>query len=209
MPLLVLASCSDGEATTERSTTTAAPATTTAADPSANDPELEGYLLEVAALPKGFAVSDQVDDTITAFCAGEDATAGLSASARAAVAFTRAPPGASVIQLVFRFDGDGAAAFVDAADSILDRCSEVPDLTGLAFAYQPLGDEVAASLDGADEAAGRFGTSVGSERLTIAVAAFRHGDVGQLVAVLGLDLPRAELDELALAAFGGAMSRAS
>ena len=109
---------------------------------------------------------------------------------------------------MFRFDDDGAAAFVAAAEAILGRCSEVPDLTGLAFRYEPVAQAVAAELEGADGAASRFGTSIGSERLSIDVAVLHHGDVGQLVAVLGLDLPRAELDELARATFGAVMERA-
>jgi len=149
-----------------------------------------------------------IDDTITSFCAGEDATAGLSASGRASAGFTRTPPGASVLQIVFRFDDDGAAAFVEAAEAILGRCQEVPDFTGLAFSYEPVSEVVAASLAGADGSASRYGTSVGSGNLTSEVAVMRHGDVGQLVAVLGLEMSREELDALAAAAFAAASERA-
>lgn len=174
-----------------------------------DDPSLVGHLLDAESVPEGFeSSSDEVDDTVTAFCAGEDATAGLSASGRAAAGFTRTPPGASIIQLVFRFEDGGAAEFVAAAEAILSRCSEVPDMTGLAFTYEPVTPEVAATLAGADASASRHGTSVGSESLTIDVAVLQHGDVGQLVAVLGLDLPRAELDELARQTFTAAMARA-
>lgn len=211
MAALLLVACSSdddaGPSTTTTVETTSSSASSTGVD---DDPTLEGHLLDAGDLPEGFvAAPGGVDDTITAFCAGEDATAGLSATGRAAVAFTRTPPGASVIQLVFRFEDDDAAAFVAAADAILERCSEVPDFTGLAFTYEPLTTEVADALAGADAAAGRHGTSMGSERLTIDVAVVRHGDVGQLVAVLGVDLQRAELDELARSTFAAALARAA
>lgn len=183
------AACSDDEPAVPAPTTVPASA-------------LDALALGVDDLPAGFEPSDAVDDTITAFCVNEDATAGLRASDRAVRGFTRNPAGASVIQLIFRFDGDGAAQFVDQARAIVDRCSNVPDITGLAFEY----DELTAGLDEAIAAAsedhvGRHGTSVGSGNLTIDLVAFHHGDVGQLVAVLGLDVPRAELDQLARTAF--------
>ncbi len=204
--LATVAGCSDDDEPTATSTT-AGDATTSTTVGVDDDPSLQPYLLTADVLPDAFARSEEpLDDTITAFCAGEDATAGLSASGRAAVAFTRTPPGASVIQIVYRFDDDGAAAFVEAAEAILGRCSDVPDLTGLAFTYEPLAPEVESALAGADQASGRYGTSVGSESLTIDIAALRHGDVGQLVAVLGVDVERADLDRLAAAAFRAAAS---
>ena len=171
--------------------------------------ELDALALEVDDLPAGFEPSEEVDDTITAFCVNEDATAGLQASDRAVRGFTRTPAGASVIQLIFRFDDDGAAQFVEQARAIVDRCTNVPDITGLAFEYE----ELTAGLDEAIAAAsedhvGRHGTSVGSGNLTIDLVAFRHGDVGQLVAVLGLDVPRAELDQLATTAFDAVATKA-
>lgn len=171
--------------------------------------ELAELALEADDLPAGFAASEEVDDTITAFCVNEDATAGLQASERVVRGFTRTPAGASVIQLLFRFDDDGAAAFVTQAGAILDRCSGVPDVSGLAFEYEDLAvaleEPIAAA---ADDHVGRHGTSVGSGNLTIDVVVFRHGDVGQLVAVLGLELPRAQLDELAATAFQAAATKA-
>lgn len=170
---------------------------------------LDPLALEEADLPDGFSTSDTVDDTITAFCVNEDATAGLRASDRAVRGFTRSPAGASVIQLVFRFEDDGAARFVNQARAILERCNEVPDIGGLAFTYDELGtglDEAVAAI--ADDHVGRHGTSVGSGDLTIDLLVFHHGDVGQLVAVLGLDLPRAELDDLARTAFEAAAAKA-
>ncbi len=57
--------------------------------------------------------------------------------------------------------------------------------------------------------ASRYGTSVGSGRLTVDVAVARQGDLGILVAVLGVDLPRADLDTLATQAFAAAVARLS
>lgn len=188
--------CSDDDAPSAASTT--APAA-----------DLSALALEVDDLPTGFAASTEVDDTITAFCVNEDATAGLQATDRAVRGFTRSPAGASIIQLVFRFDDDGAATFVEQARAILDRCSSVPDVSGLAFEY----DELAAGLEApiaaaSDDHVGRHGTSIGSGNLTIDLVAFRSGDIGQLVAVLGLDLPRSELDELAATAFMAVATKA-
>lgn len=183
--------------TAPSSTTDSVPDTT-----SATDPELQALMLAAADLPAGFTDSAEVDDTITSFCAGEDATAGLRAASREVRGFTRSPGGASVIQLAFRFRDDGAERFVAQAGEILDRCSGVPDATGLAFEYGPLSPDVEAAAGGsADAHVGRYGVNVGSGSISINVVVQRDGDVGQLVAVLGLDLPRPELDALALAAF--------
>jgi hypothetical protein len=206
LALLPLA-CSDDEPGADPTTTTAPATTTTAA---AADEDLDRLLLEATDLPPGFTASDEVDDTITSFCVGEDATAGLQASARAARGFAREGGGASVIQLAFRFRDGGAAAFVEQAEGALTRCHEVPtDASGLAFAYESLAPEVAAALGGlADEAAARYGVSAGSGELTLDVAVVRVEDVGMLVAVLGLDQPRAELDALAATVFAAVAERA-
>lgn len=197
------AACDDGRGDADTTTTASTATSSTSTTDGANaDPALAAHLLETADLPEGFTQSDTVDDTITAFCAGEDAAGGLQASARAARGFTRAGGGASVIQLAFRFRDDGAAAFVAQAAAILDRCDGVPDATGLAFEYEPLTAEVDAPVAGASDAhTGRFGVNVGSGSLAIEVVVLQQGDIGQLVAVLGVDLPRAELDALAAAAF--------
>lgn len=201
--LCTVLACSDDHSpsttTTEATTTTVTPA---------EDPALAALLLEATDLPAGFTPSSSVDDTITAFCAGEDATAGLQASGRAVRGFSRAGGGASVIQLVFRFREDGATTFVAQADAVLSRCSGVPDATGLAFDYEPLTpgleDPIAAS---SDSHTGRHGVNVGSGSLSIDLVVLQRGDVGQLVAVLGIDTPRDQLDELARAAFAGVAAR--
>ena len=155
-----------------------------------------------ADLPDGFTASNDVDDTITQFCANEDATAGLQASEREVHGFTRTAGGASVIQLVFRFDDDGATAFVTQAGAILERCSGVPDLSGLAFEYGAISQGLdAAVADASDRHVAKYGVSVGSGNLALNLVVLQRGDVGQLVAVLGLDLPRADLDALAGTAF--------
>jgi len=189
------------------STTTSGP-TTSSSVSIPQDPTLTPLAIEVGDLPTGFAPAADVDDTITAFCAGEDATAGLRASGRALTGFTRDPAGASVIHLVFRFEDDGAGRFVEQAGVILDRCGGVPDASGLAFEYEP----ATAALDalvgpGTDAHVTRHGVSAGSGSLVIDVAVFHRGDVGELVAVLGLDLPRDEVDALAAAAFAAAVAR--
>ena len=198
--LASLVACTDDDGapptTTASTTTTVAP-----------DGELEQLLVTAEDLPAGFAPSADVDDTITAFCAGQDAAAGLSASGRAIVGFTRTPPGASVIQLVFRFDDDGAARFVEQAEDLLTSCSDVPDATGLAFTYEPVSAPVEETLAGVDSSASRYGTSVGSGNLTVNVAVIQQADVGLLVAVLGLEEPREALDELAAEVFAAAASR--
>jgi hypothetical protein len=179
------------------STTTAPATTTTQAEEAEQDAALAAMMLGPADLPEGFTASTSIDDTVTAFCAGEDATAGLQASAREIRGFTRDGGGASVIQLAFRFRDAGAATFVEQADGILDRCSGVPDSTGLAFDYDALDPTVDSAAAAAEQHIGRHGINVGSQRLSIDVVVLRQGDVGQLLAVLGLDLPRPELDQLA------------
>lgn len=190
---------------TSSSTSSSTTASTTTSVP--GDADLAARLVAAADLPAGFAPDADVDDTITAFCAGQDAAAGLQASGRAIVGFTRTPPGASVIQLAFRFDGNGAAQFVEQAEALLTSCSDVPDATGLAFTYEAVNAPVAAALAGVESAASRYGVSVGSGTLTLDVAVLQQGDLGTLVAVLGLDQPRDALDELAVAAFTAAVER--
>ena len=112
-----------------------------------------------------------------------------------------------MIEVVFRFEDDGALAFVEQAEELLTSCSDVPDATGLAFTYEPLSAPVAATLAGADAAAGRFGTSVGSGGLTVEIGVVADGDVGALIAVLGLDEPRPDLDALAETAFAAAVAK--
>jgi hypothetical protein len=198
---LLLAACSDDEPSDATTTTvdegTVAP----------SDPALARLLVTEADLPDGFAAASDADDTITTFCAGQDAAAGLSATGRALAAFTRTPPGASVIEVVFRFADDGAATFVEQAEELFTSCSGVPDATGLAFDYEPLSDGVAATLAGTTASAGRYGTSVGSGNLTVQVAVVQDGELGALVAVLGLDEPREDTDELAAATFEAALAR--
>ncbi len=202
------AGCTDDDPKPDpTTTTTTAAAPTTTGPPTGQDPALEARALAVGDLPPGFVASADVDDTITSFCANEDAAAGLRASARTVRGFKQAEGGASVIQLAFRFEDDGAATFVAQAAEILDRCSGVPDATGLAFEYEPLAPELDA-LAGAstDGHTGRYGASVGSGNLTVDLVVFSVGDVAQLVAVLGLQQPRAELDALAATAFNAAIS---
>jgi hypothetical protein len=199
-----LMSACNGDEEPAPSTTTEASTRTTAA----TDVELAAHLLEVEELPSGFEVAAEVDDTITTFCANEDATAGLRASAREVRGFTRTGGGASVLQVAIRFDDDGAARFVDQASAILDRCSEVPDVTGLAFTYEPLAAGLDAPFAGrADALVGRYGVNVGSGQLSIDLVVLRTGNVGQLVAVLGLDVQRQDLDALAAAAFEAVAKR--
>jgi hypothetical protein len=202
--LCLAAACSDGAPTSAApdSSTSAPTSTTTAGAP------VDHLLIEASDLPAGFEPSGSVDDTITAFCAGEDAAAGLQASSRAVGGFQRTGGGASVVQLAFRFRDDDATTFVAQAAAALDRCDSVPDLSGLAFEYQPLAPELEAVLaEGTDGHTGRYGTSVGSGKLTIDVAVVRHGEVGELIAVLGVDLPRPDLDALAAPAFSAVVAR--
>ncbi|HLT15292.1 MAG TPA: hypothetical protein VK007_01210 [Acidimicrobiales bacterium] len=218
--LLVLAvltaagACRDDDQRTAPTTTAPATSTTTTEAPWATTttvPEdLAPLLLTDGDLPDDFVASDGVDDTITSFCVGQDAAAGLRASSRAVVGFARETGGASVVQLAFRFDDDGAARFVAQAEAALEVCSGVPDGsgTGLAFEYEPLPEAVAAALGDAGEArTGALGTSVGSEAFVVEVAVLHDGDVGVLVAVLGLEEPRPALDELATTAFAAVAER--
>lgn len=199
--VVLVAGCSDGDPDSSSTTTTAGPSTETTAEP------LAQQLIDESALPPEFRAADDIDDTITSFCAGEDATAGLSASARVIAGFNRQAPASSVVQVVFRFEGDDAAEFVAQTRAILDRCSEVPDLTGLAFAYEPASEAITGILASTDAHASSYGTSVGSGALTVNIAVFHRGKVGELVAVLGIDLPRSELDDLTGAALGAAVDR--
>jgi hypothetical protein len=203
LAVLVPGACSDDDG--GGATTTAAGGTDGTTTSLGSDPALDALLIAADELPAGFVPSEDVDDTITAFCAGEDAAAGLQASGRALVGYTRQPAGASVIQLVFRFRPGDGVAFVDQATQILGRCSDVPDGTGLAFTYEPA-PGLDAALAGTDAFVARHGTSAGSGSLGIDIAVFRHGDVAQLVAVLAIDTPRAELDALALTAVTAAAS---
>lgn len=204
--LASLTSCTgDAEpSATSRSSTTAVTDSTTTV---ASDPALEPLLVTADDLPAGFTPHADVDDTVTAFCAGQDATAGLRASGRAIAGFQRTPVGASVIEVVFRFDGDGASQFVMQADDLLTGCSDVPDATGLAFTYEPISPNVATALAGVQTVASRYGVSFGSGNLTVNVAVIQQDDIGVLVAVLGLDLPREELDALTATAFTAARTK--
>jgi hypothetical protein len=197
-----LLACTDddpGPAATSSSTTSS---TTTP-----TDPELVPFLVTADDLPTGFTPNADVDDTITAFCVGQDAAAGLRASGRAVAGFSRTPAGASVIELAFRFEGDGATRFVAQADTLFTGCNEVPDQSGLAFTYSPVSPPVSAALAGADSAASSYGVSIGSGNLTLNVAVVRRGDVGVLVAVLGLSQPREDLDALAATTFAAVLAR--
>ena len=59
----------------------------------------------------------------------------------------------------------------------------------------------------AETRVGRHGVSVGSASLSIDVLVMHRGDIGELVAVLGLDLGRDQLDALAQQAFGAAIAK--
>lgn len=195
--LAPLAACSDDDASGDAApATTAGPTTSSTAE----DPSLVDLLVQPEDLPAGFRPSEGIDDTVTAFCANEDAAAGLQASGRALAGYTRDPAGASVVHLVYRFRPGDAARFVQQATDILDRCSDVPDANGLAFTYGPAAPEIDALLAGTDAHVARHGASVGSGSLTIELAVFHRGDVGHLVAALTVDTPRPDLDALALAA---------
>lgn len=204
--------CRD-DGTDRSSASTALSSTTTDADEtdttgtSTGAATLDGLMLAAVDLP-GFEAADDVDDTITTFCAGEDATAGLQATEREVRGFQRTGGGASVIQLAFRFREDGAARFVAQAEESLGRCSSVPDGRGLAFDYEPVTAGAGATLIGAaDSLTSRYGVSVGSGSLSVNVAVVQRGNVGLLVAVLGLDLPRAELDAVTTVAFDAVAAR--
>lgn len=198
--------CSEEDGSPSTTTTSTATTVTTVG----GDDALAAMALTASDLPPGFEASSDVDDTLTTFCANEDATAGLQASGREVRGFTRTSGGVSVIHLVLRFRDDGAATFVTQAGEILERCSGVPDVTGLAFEY----DDLPTALDGiiagaSDTHVGRHGVSVGSGSLTVELAVFSRGDVGHLVAVLGLDLPRSDVDALAATAFAAVAARTS
>lgn len=200
---LIAAGCNGDSSST---TTTTEASSTTAS--SAGEQELDALLLAPDDLPAGFTESAEVDDTITSFCLAEDAAGGLQASARGIRGFTRTSGGASVIQLVFRFRPGDAERFVAQADDVLGRCGGVPDSAGLAFDYEPLSAELDALVAAAaDSHTGRYGVNVGSGSLTLDVVVLQHGDIGELVAVLGIDLPRAELDALATVALDAATMR--
>ncbi len=195
-------SSSDSKAPT---TTSLASSTTTAPDAA-----LDALLLDLSDVPPEFTISTAVDDTITAFCATEDAASGLQASARAVRGFQRTGGGASVIQLAFRFRDNGASQFVAQASEALDRCTGVPDVKGLAFDYEPLSPALESLITAAgDGGVGRHGVNVGSGSLSINVVVIHRGDVAELVAVLGLDLPREQLDALAESTFKAAISKLS
>jgi hypothetical protein len=204
--LVVGVACSDDDGGSDSSSTTSGggPTTSTTADPA-----LVPLLLTPADLTGTFHPATDVDDTVTSFCAGQDAAAGLQASARALVGYTRDPAGGSVIQLVFRFRSGDADRFVEQARSALDHCSDVPDIQGLAFAYEASSPGVDAVFTGTDGHVTRYGTSAGSQALHVETAVFRHGDVAQLVAVLLVNGTRAELDALATAAFTATVTKSA
>ena len=149
-----------------------------------------------------------VGDTVTTFCVGEDATAGLQASGRAIAGFARTPPGVSVLQVVFRFEDDGAATFVQQAGEILGRCNEVPDAHGLAFTYK---DAPARARQRPWPERTRHvatdGVSVGSGSLRSIVGVFRRGDLGSTGGRPCGRPSSADADAVALAAFTAAAAR--
>lgn len=199
--LLLAGACSGGDDGASPTSTTAPDASSTS---TTVDPALAPFLIQATDLPGAYRAVGDIDDTITSFCANEDAAAGLRATSRSVAAFARDPAGASIVQLVFRFREGDAARFVQQAGEVLDRCSNVPDIRGLAFSYEPVTPEVEAALAGTDAHVARFGISAGNGSLTEELAVFHHGDIAHLVAVLAVDAPRAELDTLAAAAFRAA-----
>lgn len=206
--VLAVAACSgdDGDAGPATTTTVEVGPTTSTTVP--NDPALLPLLVTVDDLPAGFAPTDNVGDTITAFCANEDAAAGLQASGRAIVGFSRAPAGVSVLQVVFRFRAGDAATFVRQAGEILQRCDNVPDATGLAFDYEDAAPELVTALTtGTDDATASTGVSAGSGSLRSVVGVVHRGDVASLVAVLAVDTDAATLEELARTVFTAAAAR--
>ena len=202
--LLLTAACSGDDGGGDDTTTTSFVEPGGSSTSTTVDPTLAPFLLEASDLPGSFRAVGGIDDTITSFCANEDAAAGLQASSRSVVAYGRDPGGASVVQLVFRFRDGDAARFVEQAGQVLDRCNDVPDIRGLAFAYEPVSAAVEGALAGTDGHVARYGLSAGSGSLSEQVAVFRHGDIAHLVAVLAVDTPRADLDALAVAAFTAA-----
>jgi hypothetical protein len=206
--LVAVAACSDdggSSSTTSSSSDTSSGGSSTS---TTADPALVPLLLTPADLTGTFSPAAGVDNTITTFCAGQDAAARLHASARALVGYTRDPAGASVIQLVFRFRSGDAETFVEQARTALDQCSNVPDIQGLAFAYEATTPSVDALFDGTDGHVTRYGTSAGSEALHVETAVFRHGDTAELVAVLVVNGTRDEIDALATSTFTAAVRRA-
>ena len=204
--VLAAGACSDdgAEEPDVPTTTTATPEASTSTV--AEDPELSALLLTLDDLPGEFTANEDVGDTVTSFCANEDAAAGLQASGRAIAGFRRTPAGVSVLQVVFRFRDDGAATFVRQADEILERCDSVPDISGLAFDYEDAPADLLAALDG-DAATASTGVSIGSGNLRSVVGVVQHGDLGSLVAVLAVDTDPAVLADLARAAFTAASAR--
>jgi hypothetical protein len=108
---------------------------------------------------------------------------------------------------VFRFRSGDAARFVEQARAALDSCSDVPDIQGLAFAYEPSTPGVEAVFADADGFVTRHGTSAGSQALHVETAVFRNGDIAELVAVLLVNGTREELDALATSTFAAAVRR--
>jgi hypothetical protein len=205
---LVAAACSGDDDRSDATTTTTAMVGPTTPTTVADDPTLAPLLVTADDLPDGFARTEDVGDTITAFCANEDATAGLQASGRAIAGFGRTPAGVSVLQVVFRFRTGDAATFVRQADEILQRCDQVPDATGLAFDYTPAAADLLSALTpGTDAATAATGVSIGSGSLRSAVGVVHKGDVGTLIAVLAVDTDPAVLDELARSVFTAAVAR--
>jgi hypothetical protein len=197
-----LLACTDDD---EPAAPTSSSATSSTTAPT--DPALVPLLVTAEDLPPGFSQNADVDDTITAFCVGQDAAAGLRASGRAVAGFSRTPAGASVIELAFRFEADGATRFVEQAETLFTSCHEVPDVAGLAFTYTPVSPTVAATITGIDASASRHGVSIGSGNLTVDVAVLRQGDIAVLIAVLGLSQPREDLDALAATTFAAVVER--
>ncbi len=196
---LVLGACSgdDGDADVVE------PAPTTSSTV-ANDPELTDLLVAADQLPGTFVPVEEVGDTVPTFCVGQDPTAGLRASARAVAGYARQPAGVSVLQLLFRFEDDGAAAFVEQAGAVIDACNEVPDLNGLAFTYRDAPAAATAALAGLDAAVTADGVSVGSGALRSIVGVFHRGDLGGMVAVLAAGDSGPDAEAAAVAAFRAA-----
>jgi hypothetical protein len=196
---LVTAACSDDDG--EAGSTTVGPSTTIP-----NDPALVPLLVQHDELPDGFEEARPEEDTVPTFCAGVDATAGLRATGRAIAHYDREvePLGQSIVDIVFRFEGDGAAAFVRQAREAFEQCHEVPDFSGLAFAFSPASDALEAELAGTDDHVARHGSSVGSGVLQEEIAVFHRGDVAHFVAVFTSSRPAAELEALAVTVFAAA-----
>jgi hypothetical protein len=185
---LVTAACSDDDG--EAGSTTVGPSTTIP-----NDPALVPLLVQHDELPDGFEEARPEEDTVPTFCAG-----------RAIAHYDREvePLGQSIVDIVFRFEGDGAAAFVRQAREAFEQCHEVPDFSGLAFAFSPASDALEAELAGTDDHVARHGSSVGSGVLQEEIAVFHRGDVAHFVAVFTSSRPAAELEALAVTVFAAA-----